>query len=220
MRRSGSHNFHSSHGQPGHPQGMVAVGVEQAMQVSGAGHSAQQTRPSDVAWRSKNRRKPRSIATTPLYAAAESGDFNSAVKLLDSGQCVNATCQAWTPLMKAAEEGHTELIQLLLSRRASLIASNGKGRDALSFAMAPSARRTPCTAAIKLLLQAKADPDHKDYRGETARARALRNENDESVADIDQYLLAANEVTSSILPSLPPSLEGEASDQLHSMLMS
>merc|ERR1712060_952566 len=104
------------------------------------------------------------------------------------GDDVNASFKGWTPLMKAAEEGYCEIIIGLLGRRAHLEASNKNGRTALSFAAAPSMERHTCVDAVKLLLEARANVEHVDARGETARARALRDGQSSSVAAIDFFL--------------------------------
>merc|ERR1711957_210629 len=90
--------------------------------------------------------------------------------------------------MKAAEEGHCEILKLLLEAKARVNTTNSKGRTALSFAAAPSMGRQPCIPALELMLDANADWKHEDTRGETARARAVRDGFHESVATIDRFV--------------------------------
>ena len=74
--------------------------------------------------------------------------------------------------MKAAENGHIEIAQLLLDRSANVNAKNKKGRDSLSFAAAPSMRRETTEFhhhMLRLLVSKGADPLRKDERGRTAK---------------------------------------------------
>ena len=89
--------------------------------------------------------------------------------------------------MKAAEEGHTEIIKLLLHKKANLEVTNRKGRGALSFAAAPSRNRPTPEAALKLLLDAKADMNRVDAEGKTAKGRATVEKRDEAVAILKEY---------------------------------
>jgi len=130
----------------------------------------------------------KSASPPALWLAVESGDLASVQKLLQSGVNVNESHKAWTPIMKAAEEGHVEIAQLLLDNSCSLEAVNKTGRTALSFAATPSMGRTACLPVLQLLLEAGANVDHKDSRGETARARAVRDGYRQSVAAIDAFV--------------------------------
>mmetsp|Transcript_59365 Transcript_59365/g.165771 ORF Transcript_59365/g.165771 Transcript_59365/m.165771 type:complete len:243 (-) Transcript_59365:158-886(-) len=122
-----------------------------------------------------------------LWAAAERGDAITAGNLLRSGHPVDEGHSGWTPLMKAAEEGHCEIVAMLLDHRANLEAGNHKGRTVLSFAAAPSMGRRPSMTTLSFLLQARADLEKRDARGETARARALRDGQTQSVDAIDVF---------------------------------
>ena len=136
------------------------------------------------------RRQPhQSIASKPdLWCAVEAGNACSAWDLIKAGHDVNASYKGWTPLMKAAEEGHCEIITGLLERKAAIEASNKHNRTALSFAAAPSMGRQACVQAVKLILEARANVSHADSRGETARDRARRDNYTESVDTIDRFL--------------------------------
>ena len=122
-----------------------------------------------------------------LWAAVENGDVALVQKLLQNDASVNDTYKAWTPVMKAAEEGYIEVTQMLLARRCNLEAVNKTGRTALSFAAAPSMGRQPNLTVLQILLQAGANIDHKDVRGETAKSRAIRDAHHASAAAIDAF---------------------------------
>ena len=127
---------------------------------------------------------------SPLWAATEKGDLDAVMQLLQTGYSTEQTYKGWTPLMKAAEEGHCEILKVLLEAKARVDATNSKGRSALSFAAAPSMGRQACILALELMLNANADLKHEDVRGETARARAVRDGFHESVATIDRFVAA------------------------------
>ena len=90
------------------------------------------------------RRKSPDWNTWPpaLWKATEEGNVDTCRRLLeDQSIDVDEPHKLWTPLMKAAEEGYPEIAQLLLDRGADIKCKNRKGRDALSFAAAPSMKR-------------------------------------------------------------------------------
>ena len=118
----------------------------------------------------------------------ENGDVVLVQKLLQNGASVNETYKAWTLVMKAAEEGSTEITEMLLARRCNLEAVNKTGRTALSFAAAPSKGRQPNLTVLRILLQAGANIDHKDVRGQTAKSWASRAGHHGSVAAIDAFV--------------------------------
>ena len=74
--------------------------------------------------------------------------------------------------MKAAEENHAGILQLLLDKNVDLEVVNRKGRSALSAA-APSMRRPTATSTLRLLLEVGADISKCDKNGLTAKARAI-----------------------------------------------
>eukprot|EP00928_Gymnodinium_smaydae_P016989 TRINITY_DN16456_c0_g2_i1.p1 TRINITY_DN16456_c0_g2~~TRINITY_DN16456_c0_g2_i1.p1 ORF type:complete len:280 (+),score=24.27 TRINITY_DN16456_c0_g2_i1:31-840(+) len=142
-------------------------------------------RPKDFDLASK---APSSAPMPSLWDASARGETDVVKQLLQSRHDVNKTYKSWTPLMKAAEEGHCDCIGVLLEARAQLEAANSKGRTALSFAAAPSMGRVAVIPALELLLNAGASLRHKDSRGETARDRASRDGHSESVAAIDRFV--------------------------------
>ena len=146
----------------------------------GAGRGREIDRPRD----------PPGGVMSPLWAATEKGDLDAVMQLLQTGCSTEQTYKGWTPLMKAAEEGHCEILKVLFEAKARVDATNSKGRSALSFAAAPSMGRQACIPALELMLNANADLNHKDVRGETARARAVRDGFHESVATIVRFVAA------------------------------
>ena len=124
-----------------------------------------------------------------LWQAVEESNIGDVSRLIQSGHSVNCRYEGWTPLMKAAEIGHCEIMKILLEGRADLEATNNKGRTALSFAAAPSRGRQACVNAVSFLLDARANISHVDGRGETAKARAQRDCQLRSVVAIDVFIV-------------------------------
>ncbi|HEX3131422.1 MAG TPA: ankyrin repeat domain-containing protein [Thermoanaerobaculia bacterium] len=97
-----------------------------------------------------------------------SGQFSSAIKhgdilrvreLLDDGADADArNPHGWTPLMHAAETGHTGIIELLLSRGADVNATNEFGCSALAYAALEGR-----VGAIRMLLSAGASVGVSPY---------------------------------------------------------
>ena len=83
----------------------------------------------------------------------------------------NLRNMGWTPLMKAAEDNMTDIMEELLQYRADIDATTVRsGRCALSFAAAPSLGldgmwRPAAIQAMRVLLDAGANMDMKDKKG-------------------------------------------------------
>lgn len=137
---------------------------------------------------SRGRGKPQPPA---LWAAAAEGSLEDVRKLLSEGAAVDQQHQGWTPLMKAAEEGHIQIAVELLDRGADIEASNRKGRTALSFAAAPSMdgkeRRPSKVDMVKFLVDKGAKIDRKDDNGQTAKQRASQEGRDEVVSVLEDF---------------------------------
>lgn len=125
------------------------------------------------------RRKSRSPSIRPdLWDAAERGDASRALQLINQGNDVNESYHGWTPLMKAAEEDHLEVVTILVNNGANVEAANKKGRSALSFAAAPSdltdrTKRPTAVRALEFLLDCKAKVDPADLVRAKCRPDAL-----------------------------------------------
>lgn len=126
----------------------------------------------------KGDRQPRAASgpAPELWKAVEEGDSDACQRILLSQGCdPDETHKLWTPLMKAAEEGHVDIALMLLERGADVNAKNKKGRDALSLAAAPSMNRDTTdghVAMLRLLVEWGADPRRKDERGRSAKDMA------------------------------------------------
>lgn len=128
----------------------------------------------------------------PLWLAAEQGDLEKARQLLEEGRDVDESYKGWTPLMKAAEENHRGIVELLLSGRADINATNKKGRTPLSFAAAPSGKRPVAKDAMQVLMShPDIDLDKADDSGVTVFQRAKREKRDDALE-----LLGGSGVTS------------------------
>ena len=126
-----------------------------------------------------------------LWAAVEKNDVALVQHLLALGEDPEEKFEGWSPLMKAAEEGATEVMIMLLGKNVNLEESNKKGRTALSFAAAPSnnadgVRPTP-VATLRLLLESGAKTQHKDVTGVTAKERAVREKRDDAIAIFEEF---------------------------------
>jgi hypothetical protein len=143
----------------------------------------------------KGDRQPRAESgpALELWKAVETGDRAGTHLLLSQGCHPDETHKLWTPLMKAAEEGHVDIALMLLGHGADVNAKNTKGRDALSFAAAPSMNRDTTdahVAMLRLLVDWGADPRRKDGRGRSAKDMA-RQEGRRRIVDVMDELECA-----------------------------
>ena len=105
---------------------------------------------------------------SPLMMAALRGHLELAKKLIARDADVNKT--GWTPLHYAATGGHLEMIQLLLDESAYIDAESPNKTTPLMMAA-----QYGSTAAVKLLLEAGADPTLRNQLKLTAVDFALRS---------------------------------------------
>ena len=93
----------------------------------------------------------RELPKPPIWAAVEQGDFSLVSRLIANGYDIEQRFQGWSPLMKAAEENETRILQELLQQKADLEVKNRKGRTVLSFAACPSMRRNTTCDTLRML---------------------------------------------------------------------
>jgi len=98
---------------------------------------------------------------TPLMIACLRGQAQIARKLIARGADVNKT--GWTPLHYAATNGHVDIMQMLLDENAYIDAESPNGTTPLMMAAMYGS-----PAAVKLLLDAGADPTLKNQLKLTA----------------------------------------------------
>lgn len=134
-----------------------------------------------LAW-SKTDVEPRSAADeSPLMMASIKGMVEVCRQLIARGADVNKP--GWTPLHYAASKGHTDIMTLLLDNYAYIDASSPNGSTPLMMA---ALYGTP--AAVKLLLEAGADPLIKNGLGLTAIDFAYRDNRTDSAEIIAAFL--------------------------------
>ena len=110
---------------------------------------------------------------SPLMIAALNGTNDLAQQLIAKGADVNKT--GWAPLHYAATRGHLQMISLLLDKYAYIDAASPNGTTPLMMA---AFYGTP--PAVKLLLDAGADPLVRNNQGLTAIDFAQKNSRAES----------------------------------------
>lgn len=98
---------------------------------------------------------------SPLMMAALKGHTDLARKLIARGADINKT--GWTPLHYASTHGHLAIMQMLLDEHAYIDAESPNGTTPLMMAA-----HYGTTEAVKLLLEAGADPLLKNRLGLTA----------------------------------------------------
>jgi ankyrin repeat protein len=113
---------------------------------------------------------------TALSLAAYFGRANYARRLIDAGAEVNFF--GWPPLVYAACNGHTEIVDLLIGKGAEINGKTENGSTALFFAS-----RFGHLATVQALLRHHADPTVVNDHGETALDWALKAGNTD-IADI------------------------------------
>ena len=116
---------------------------------------------------------------SPLMMASLKGQLDLARKLVDRGADVNKP--GWAPLHYAATNGHLKIMELLLNENAHIDAASPNGTTPLMMAA-----HYGSPAAVKLLLEAGADPTIRNQLGLTAidfAYRANRTDAAEMIAE-------------------------------------
>ena len=120
---------------------------------------------------------------SPLMMASLQGLTELAQKLIAKGADVNKP--GWAPLHYAATKGHLAIMTLLLDSHAYIDAESPNGTTPLMMA---AFYGTP--SAVKLLLEAGADPLLKNTQGLTAIDFARRNSRQDSAEIIAAFVRA------------------------------
>lgn len=120
---------------------------------------------------------------SPLMFAALDGQLDLAGLLISRGADVNKP--GWAPLHYAATRGHLGVMRLLLEHHAYIDASSPNGTTPLMMA---AFYGTP--SAVKLLLEAGADPMLKNEQSMTAIDFAHRNQRQDSADIIAAFVRA------------------------------
>lgn len=120
---------------------------------------------------------------SPLMFAALNGQLDLAQLLITRGADVNKP--GWAPLHYAATRGHLAVMNLLLEHHAYIDASSPNGTTPLMMA---AFYGTP--SAVKLLLEAGADPLLKNEQALTAIDFAHRNQRQDSADIIAAFVRA------------------------------
>ena len=120
---------------------------------------------------------------SPLMFAALNGLFDLSKALIAKGADVNKT--GWTPLHYAATRGHLPVISLLLDNHAYIDASSPNNTTPLMMA---AFYGTP--SAVKLLLEAGADPLIKNDQGLSAIDFAHKNNRADSAEIVAAFVRA------------------------------
>ena len=126
-----------------------------------------------MAWRKIDVEARTGSDESPLMIAALNGTTDLAQQLIIKGADVNKT--GWAPLHYAATRGHLQMISLLLDKYAYIDAASPNGTTPLMMA---AFYGTP--PAVKLLLDAGADPLIRNNQGLSAIDFAQKNNRSDS----------------------------------------
>lgn len=118
---------------------------------------------------------------SPLMLAALKGEKELCQLMIRKGADVNKP--GWAPLHYAATSGHLDVMRLLLEENAYIDAASPNNTTPLMMAA-----HYGTSAAVKLLLEAGADPMLKNYQGLTAIDFAIRGDRAESADLISAFI--------------------------------
>ena len=136
-----------------------------------------------IAWPKTDVEARNSKDESPLMLASLKGLLEVARQLIERGADVNKP--GWAALHYAATHGHLEVMNLLLENHAYIDASSPNGSTPLMMASLYGT-----AAAVKLLLEAGADPLLKNEQGLTAIDFAYRDSRAESAEIIAAFVRA------------------------------
>lgn len=134
-----------------------------------------------IAWPKTDVESRNSKDESPLMLASLKGLLEVARQLIERGADVNKP--GWAALHYAATHGHLEVMNLLLENHAYIDASSPNGSTPLMMASLYGT-----AAAVKLLLEAGADPLLKNEQGLTAIDFAHRDSRAESAEIIAAFV--------------------------------
>ncbi len=134
-------------------------------------------------WPKINLEARNAVDESPLMMASLQGLTELAQKLVAKGADVNKP--GWTPLHYAATKGHIAIISLLLDNHAYIDAESPNGTTPLMMAA-----HYGTASAVKLLLEAGADPMLKNAQGLSAIDFAQRNSRQDSAEIIAAFVRA------------------------------
>ena len=136
-----------------------------------------------IAWGKTEVEARNSKDESPLMLASLNGLLDISKQLIARGADVNKP--GWTPLHYAATRGHVAVMDLLLENHAYIDAASPNGSTPLMMASLYGT-----AAAVKLLLDAGADPLLKNEQGLTAIDFANRDKRTESAEIIAAFVRA------------------------------
>lgn len=123
-----------------------------------------------------------------LCDAIMSGDANEVRGLISKGVKVNTRLNngGLTHLIRAAQDGKTEIVGVLLDNGANIDATDHMGATALM-----AAAKWGCSDVVDLLIRRKANVNQRDMYGQTALIVVMGLTHHETVLKITRALLAA-----------------------------
>lgn len=108
--------------------------------------------------------------STPIFLTIENDNVPLTKRLIAAGADTNSVCRGLTPLLKAAEKGHTGVVELLIDAKANVNKQGKHGYTPLMWA----AYSGYCQI-LQMLLDARAHLDIQDNEGNTALIWAVYN---------------------------------------------
>lgn len=118
---------------------------------------------------------------THIFSSIEKKENDRVKRLCESGQLLNAQDNhGWSPIIKAAYTGNTEIAEYLLERGADIHVKNWNGTTLLMYAK-DGGLNTGDWTIFRILVKQGLDCNEKDYDGRTLRDYLLINKDIEDV---------------------------------------